>query len=400
MMPASYELSGAWIVEPDRIENRNLAICGGRVSCSASADDPRISLQDHLIFPGLINAHDHLHRNAIPRFRHPSPFANSYAWIEAIQCHLCHPEVQRVQALPSVVRHWHGALKNLLSGVTTVAHHDPWHCFLEDPDFPVRVVSRYGWAHSLRLGELAGSEFSHQYGPPVKSSYDGTPADHPWIIHLAEGWDETAAGEFTELMEAGCVGPNTVLVHGVGLTEEDQHAITTRQAGVVWCPSSNLRMLGRTLNPTILYGAGRLALGTDSRLTGSRDMLQEMRIAGRCSSLTSRDLLRLVTTAPAHLLRMPGAGSLRPGAHADLLVLSDDCSDPYDRLLHTWRADIRAVVRNGLPLIADPDLGFWFELCGVPSREIRLDGRPKRCAESLLRYPEAAALERGLEVER
>ena len=42
-----------------------------------------------------------------------------------------------------------GGLKNLLSGVTTVAHHNPLDDTVFDPSFPVNVVERFGWAHSL-----------------------------------------------------------------------------------------------------------------------------------------------------------------------------------------------------------------------------------------------------------
>jgi len=41
--------------------------------------------------------------------------------------------------VPSDTRHRHGALKNLLAGVTTVAHHDPWHAAFDELEFPVGV---------------------------------------------------------------------------------------------------------------------------------------------------------------------------------------------------------------------------------------------------------------------
>ena len=51
-----------------------------------------------------------------------------------------------------------GGLKNLLSGVTTVAHHNAFSGAVFTPDFPVRVVERYGWAHSLAFSpDVAGA---------------------------------------------------------------------------------------------------------------------------------------------------------------------------------------------------------------------------------------------------
>jgi hypothetical protein len=46
--------------------------------------------------------------------------------------------------VPKALRLRHGALKNLLAGTTCVAHHDPWHAALDEPDFPVAVLRDMG----------------------------------------------------------------------------------------------------------------------------------------------------------------------------------------------------------------------------------------------------------------
>src|SRR5262249_53998220 len=155
------------------------------------------------------------------------------------------------------------------------------------------VVHRYGWSHSLRLGARRDGA-PPRYGPEVCTSYATTAADAPWIIHLAEGTDSVASLELSQLDAMGCLASNTVIVHGTGLTESDIESVIARGAAVVWCPSSNVGMLGHSLDPRRLAAAGRLALGTDSRLTGSRDMLEELRTAARQSDLSHRELVRLV----------------------------------------------------------------------------------------------------------
>src|SRR5258708_4146292 len=73
-----------------------------------------------------------------------------------------------------------GGIKNLLSGVTTVAHHDPLYPCLTDSGYPVHVVRDYGWSHSLYIdGEQS-----------VVESYRATPADWPSIRHAPEGQNE------------------------------------------------------------------------------------------------------------------------------------------------------------------------------------------------------------------
>jgi cytosine/adenosine deaminase-related metal-dependent hydrolase len=167
-------------------------------------------------------------------------------------------------------------------------------------------------------------------------------------------------------------------------------------AAVIWCPASNLALLGHTLEPRRLFDCGRLALGSDSRLSGSRDVLEELRVAAAHSDLTPAELLRLVTTDASRVLAMPEVGGLAPGQYADLVIVRDRGSDPYQALLNLHRADIRAVVCGGVPAIADADFAAWFAACGVETVPVRLDGRPKLLARALA-WRAALALEPGLE---
>lgn len=395
MSAASVLLEHARVVRDDGVVARSLAFSGGSV-VEAAQGELTIDLRDHLIFPGLINAHDHLQLNAIPGLEHDQPFANSYDWIDAFESHRRRPEIAAAAAVAKTTRYQHGGLKNLLAGATTVAHHDPWDETFDSPDFPVRVVRRYGWCHSLRLGGRRDG-VPPRYGPEVCASYASTASDAPWIIHLAEGTDSVASSELSALDAMGCLASNTVIVHGAGLTKSDIDSVIGRGAAVVWCPSSNVGMLGRTLDPHRLASAGRVALGTDSRLTGSRDILEELRTAAKQSDLSHRELLRLVTTDAARVLRLP-APRLEPESAGDCLILHAT-HDPYETLLAARRADIRAVVRGGVPMIADPDFAGWFARCGVDTRAVVLDGRPKLLSASLAR-PDVIAVEPGLSESR
>ena len=282
--------------------------------------------------------------------------------------------------------------------MTTVAHHDPCHPVFADPYFPVDVLRRFGWSHSLGLGRGDTERSPLRYGPEVVESYQETPLSLPWIVHLAEGTDAVAAAELEALEALGCLAANTVLVHGVGLTATDIDCILERNAGVIWCPGSNLALLGRTLAPRRLADAGRLALGSDSRLSSPGDLLNDLQLAALHSDLTSTELVGLVTEAPARLLGMPEIGGLTPGQQADLLIVRETHADPYAVLPTLHRSEIRAVVRHGRPALADPDFADWFAAYGIATTSVTLDGEPKLCATALLGPPEAAASESGLEV--
>lgn len=380
-------LCGAPVVSPDGVSREPLPIHAGRISAAKRPGAYRLDLRDQLVFPGLINAHDHLQVNAIPPLQAADEFANSYEWIAAFQAHFEDPAVQAALRVPKSVRLRHGGLKNLLAGTTFVAHHDPWHPALDEKDFPVALLRDFGWSYAL-----GGPAF----GPPVQESHAATPHEWPWLIHLAEGTDAIARAECAQLEQMGCLAANSVLIHGAGLRSHDVERVIAVGAAVVWCPYSNLALLGQTLDPRRLCEAGRLALGTDSRLSGARDILEELRAALHRYGLNARQLLGLVTHDAARVLRLRSRGDLATGAHADLVIVADSGGDEVRNLVGIERSRIRAVVRDGRPLIADPDFAGWFEFAGVETAPVMLDGRPKLLARSLA-DAEVIALEAGLE---
>jgi cytosine/adenosine deaminase-related metal-dependent hydrolase len=381
-------LEGGLTMLPGGVSRGPLHLRGGQVVASSGSTAYRVDLGGHRIFPGLINGHEHLQVNAVPALREGAPFPNSYAWIAAFQRHFEDADVIAALRVPKAVRLYHGALKNLLSGVTCVVHHDPWHPVLDADDFPVSLLRDHGWSYALD-----GPDF----GPPVRESYLATPADRPWMIHLAEGTDAVAAAELRKLDALGCLGGNTVVIHGVGLDAADTERVIARGAAVVWCPGSNRALLGRTLDPRRLQAAGRLTLGSDSRLSGRRDLLDELSDVAARAELSSTALLDLVTTDASRIFRLGLRGGLTAGAPADLVIVRDRDGLAADSLIGLARGDLRAVVRDGLPRVADPDFADWFAAVGVDAVPVYLDGRPKLIARSLF---DAAvmALEPGLEI--
>ena len=384
---ANTRLCHAATVAPEGVSRATLSIRAGRVDASAASSAYPVDLRDHLVFPGLINAHDHLHVNAVPPLPAHAPFPNSYAWIAAFQAHFTTPAVVAALQVPKALRMRHGALKNLLAGTTCVAHHDPWHPVLDEDDFPVALLRDYGWSYALGWPD---------YGPPLQESFAATSPDRPWLIHLAEGTDAVAQAELALLDQFGCLASNSVLIHGVGLSGQDVENVITKGAAVVWCPGSNLALLGRTLDPRRLCAAGRLALGSDSRVSGARDLLQELAGVIDRYELSPTQLLQLVTTHAAQILRMPSRGHLSPGAHADMVIVEDLGGDPIRSLVGIERSRIRAVLRGGVPRMADPDFADWFAQAGVDTVSVMLDGKPKLLAKSLAE-PALRVLEPGLE---
>ncbi len=365
--------------------------------------DVVVDVEGAFVLPGLVNAHDHLELNHFGRVKFRDSYENASVWIDDMRPKLRDdPAIREGRSHPLRDRLLAGALKNLLAGVTTVSHHNPFYREL-GRGFPLRVVRRYGWAHSFFLeGGRVGA--AGERGPDIGRAYRKTPRDAPFLIHLAEGVDARAREELSRLRELGCLRENTVLVHGVGLTLEDWTAVRRAGAGLVWCPSSNLFLLGRTasVEPFLESDPGSrssIALGTDSRLSGARDLLEELREARAAAKVDPAELLRMVTENAARLLRVPSAGRLSPGLPADLIVIPPLAEDPASALLALDRSQIQLVTVEGRPLMGAPELASVFAARRVATERATLDGQARILDGALARRIRASSLaEPGLEL--
>lgn len=367
--------------------------------------DVVVDLDGSWVLPGLINAHDHLELNHFGLLKFQDDYPNATDWIDDLRPRLrTHPGIVSALGHSLADRLLIGGLKNLLSGVTTVAHHNPLYPELRWR-FPVNVVRRFGWAHSFALeGHPVGAR--GELGVRVVDGVRDTDADVPFIVHVAEGIDERARAEFDRFDALGGLSRWSVIVHGVALDDHQWSMVHARGTGIVWCPASNLFLFGRTLDmPARLGGRlpreARVCLGTDARITGSRDLLDELRVAAGVGTVSPDDLLQMVTSAPATMLGLGDAGVLRPGAHADLCVLPGTHASAAEALLSARRADLRLVAVGGRPLVAHPTYAPAFEPRRAEAHPAVVDGEPKVLDRSLVRRIVRSSLtEPGLEVTR
>jgi cytosine/adenosine deaminase-related metal-dependent hydrolase len=285
------------------------------------AGNDKLDLEGCLVLPGLINAHDHLEMNLFPRLG-AGPYPNASRWAEDIYNPNQSP-VKEHLSVPKALRFRWGAIKNVLSGVTTIAHHNDLHSVLFGRRYPARVLRRFNWAHSLR--------FSTDW----LLKFQATPRNWPFIIHAAEGTDESAPSEIQTMAQAGALNASTVLVHCVGIGPLELSLIKKHRSSLIWCPSSNHFTLGRTLGSSVLNSGIPIALGTDSAMTADGDLLDELVVAHR--SVPAERLYEMVTSEPARILNLPfGFGRICHGGPADLLVLEDDGKTPATSLLSKY----------------------------------------------------------------
>ncbi len=378
-------ITGALLALHDGPRRLTLRLAGGIIASiggSPQRGDRVVDLTGCAIFPGLINACDVLDLNTFPRVKWQSQYGHARLWQRQFDAWLA----ESAPAIPLDDRLLIGGFKNLLAGATTVLHHGELVRSLRSRRFPVRVVQRYGLAPSL-LGLEDPAESCRR-----------TPPDVPWLIALAEGIDEIAANELAILDGAGCLRQNTRLVHGVGLTGADLRRIVEVGAGLIWCPETSRFLFGEARFHRALLG--RMALGSGPRVTGSLDLLEDLKLAAHVSQLTPRRLLEMALTDAARLLYLPDRGRLALNAPADLIVIAHDTQDPYDILLGCRRADLRLVMIGGEPRIGDPELEPAFRATRTAFEPVMLDGVPKLLARDLAhRLRRSGLVEPGLELD-
>lgn len=342
--PRALVLSGARVaIDPGHTLRAVLLLRSGKIEAILPGDEvpagaaelaDQIDLKDHLILPGLINVHDHLQFGPFPRLGR-GPYPSWREWAGDVY----RPSESPLRALmdiPKETRLWSGILRNLLSGATTVCHHDAAHPLLSSPVIPLSVHSAFGWAHSLD-------------DPQWKDRYARTPGDWPFIVHCAEGLDSKSRRDAAKFRRGARLDDRAVFVHAIGIPQRDWILLQAAGVWIVWCPTSNLHILGRTLPRNLLLAYPSIALGSDSPISASGDLLDELQAARAVCDLPPDLLYRMVTTRAARLLRLPRQyGSVAAGGPADLLIVRDAGQTPCDSLATLARSDIVAVLHKGV----------------------------------------------------
>lgn len=330
--------------------NRSVAIEDDRIVTEGGGFDIVIDRPNALVRPGLINAHDHLHRNHYGRLG-SGPYRNAYRWADDIQLRFAR-RIARGRRLPRRDALLRGAWKNLFAGVTTVVHQDRWEPEF-DRGFPIRVAP-VASADSLGMDERLGRS-----------------CEAPFCLHVAEGVDEVAAAEIGELEARGLLDRWLVAVHGVGIRAADVDRFTKSGAALAWCPTSNNFLFGRTASKELLGSGCDLLLGSDSRLTGTGDLLDELRAARSTRLVDDGQLEGSVGRTSAKRLGLPEP-SLTPGSAADLILI--------DRPLAEASAeDVALTVVAGVPRVAASDVARNFGALATCGSALRV-GRVTRWA--------------------
>jgi cytosine/adenosine deaminase-related metal-dependent hydrolase len=261
-----------------------------------------LSLSGAIVFPGLVNSHDHLDFNLFPSLGNRI-YPNYRAWGPDIHKQN-RAEIAAVLKIPQALRIRWGVYKNLLNGVTTVVNHGE-HLSI---DAAHALIGIYQEGYSLH-----SPAFEKNWRWKLNQPFTGS---RPYVIHVGEGTDETAALEIDSLIRWNLFKKPIIGIHGVAMNERQAAGFKA----VVWCPVSNYFLLDRTAPVDRLKKRVPILFGTDSTLTAGWNIWEHLRLARKLGMLGDRELLDTLTTTAASAWGLKETGSLAPGQYADMVI--------------------------------------------------------------------------------
>ena len=221
-------------------------------------------------------------------------------------------------------------------------------------------------------------------------SYWQSQASQNWnrfIVHLAEGTNTDALDEFYQWQGWGMLDWRTSLIHGVALGAAEWAAMAAADANLIWSPMSNVVLYGETAHiPGALAAGVNVALAPDWTESGTFNILQEMKFARDISDdqwgslLTAQQLTEFVTrNAAVAIGEMDRVGQVAAGMQADLMIIPGNAGMPYEALLAAESADVMLTVVSGRPMYGDPALMNHFLFLDL-EEDVTVGGAPKRIA--------------------
>jgi len=295
-----------------------------------------LEFNNAIIFPGLINSHDHLDFNLFPQLG--SQLYNNYTeWGKYIH-ERYKPEIAEVLKIPVELRSKWGIYKNLLCGVTTVINHGEK---LGTANDLITVFEDTHCIHSVGFEK----RWKLKLNNPLKKNL-------PVNMHMGEGVDPQSKNEITQLIKWNILNRKLVGVHAVAMTESQAEEFEA----VVWCPQSNYFLLNKTAPVDLLKNHTKILFGTDSTLTSDWDMWEHLQSARKSQLLTDNELYNAVAINAAQTWGL-NSGEIIQGKDADLVIAKKSSGDAdFDAFYATTPANLLLVIHQGEIRLFDEEL--------------------------------------------
>jgi 5-methylthioadenosine/S-adenosylhomocysteine deaminase len=286
-----------------------------------------------VIAPGLIDLHGHPEFNVFAAWEPPKQFSNRYAWRDSkVYKQLVRtPQNTVLKQVPAWTQLRYAEIRALVGGVTAIQGSGEAATAYQ-AEALVRNVDKwiFGGQVGRALIDLPSGNFGLSgFQSVMKGIANGKVK--AFYLHLAEGApdDDRSRGELDALIALDGLKPQTVIIHGTALDEQQLATVHDAGAKLVWSPQSNLRLYGETTKAAHALALGMpVALGADWLPSGSTSLLAEMKVARRVLTEQSdgadpgaRKLVRMVTSDAAAIAGLDDKlGTLAPGRPADIAV--------------------------------------------------------------------------------
>jgi len=325
-----------------RDEPVNIQIVDGKIANIAANPIPtapkglELNFEQALVFPGIINSHDHLDFNLFPQTGNQI-YSNYKAWGEDI--HIKNKtEIAEILKIPFLLRSSWGVYKNLLCGVTTVVNHGER---LRWGDDLITIFEDTQCLHSVQFEK----HWQIKLNNPVKVKL-------PVVVHVGEGDDWATYREIDQLIRWNLLRKKLIGVHAVAMSEEQ----AKKFEAVVWCPQSNYFLLNKTSRINLLKNHTHILFGTDSTLTSRWNIWEHLAQARETHLLSDKALYRTLNQNAAHTWKL-NSGEISAGKDADIVIAK---IKPGKAGFHSFfgisPADLLMVIHNGNIRLFDESL--------------------------------------------
>ena len=379
-----YALRGTLITPTEIIPSGTIFIVGNKIEAVGKDLELPAGVQtietNAFIYPGLIDLHDHITWNFLPRWKPGEEFNDRYEWQTRKDYgdKLKNPHDAIVSASPSprptdkedlaCDANQYGEVKAIVGGATSIVDG------LGTDDCVrglVRNLSTYSGLYDPGIVEMVRNAVFPLELPNEdvqKINQELGDCRHAVVAHLAEGKrsEGCSAREFKMFIARGFLREGVSIIHGVSLTPDNFVEMADHHVGLIWSPRSNIALYGKdeTTDVRVAKSSGvKIALAPDWSPSGSDGLLEELRYAAAWNAhqhppvFTDGELVQMVTIRPAELAKLDDKiGILRRHHFADLLIIRSQEADGYRALLNAKPADVRLIIINGKPVYGDDDL--------------------------------------------
>lgn len=373
-----------------------LVAADGTITCAAcdcssmagGATATKLVCPRGVVSPGLINSHDHISYQANPYVGTEERYEHRHDWRRGNDGHTAINSGGN--ATNGQIR-W-AEVRQLMAGTTSIVgatYNAGNQGLLRNLD--TTAAGQEGLnggtinSDTFPLNDTAGGELTSGCGYPTVATTADIPANAAFLPHIAEGIELSALNEFICLSSAngvGVLGSRTGIVHGIGVRANDVALIAQTGTSLVWSPRSNVSLYGDTAAIPLYSRLGvNIALGTDWTISGSMNLLRELKCADELNQtrfdkvLSDEALWRTVTAGSADATATSARlGRIAAGKLADLAIYRKQGATPWRAVIDAAPGDVVMTMRGGKVLFGDQNVVNAFDpmmqcetldVCGV-----------------------------------